>query len=650
MLPTFVIALREGLEASLIVGIIAAFLNSRDRRDALRPMWAGVGLAVVLCAGVGVALRLVDQELPHRGQEGLETIVSLVAVAMVSWMIVWMRNHARELKGRVQAEAAGALGSGSIWALVAMAFVAVLREGFETAVFLLAAFQDSSDPTAAGIGAVLGLAVAVALGWGIYRGGVRIDLGRFFRVTGVVLVLVAAGLFASAIHTGAEAGWITAGQQRLLNLEWLVAPGSVRASLLTGMLGLQPEPTRLEVAAWLLYAIPMLVFVLVPDRVRATLRASAAGLAAVAVPTIFLVGLIGSGADARDDAGAQAGGAARAVAVSVTDAGCPATLRLASGPTTFTVTGRGDRVTEFEILSGGRVLGEAENLSAGISGQISLTLAPGRYELLCPGGSNTERGTLVVTGKAVAAALPPAVAAGVEQYRAYLEQQTGELVRRTARFTAALDRGDAAQARRLFAWAREPYERIEPVAESFGDLDPAIDARVNDVEPGQRWTGFHVIERRLWVDRTTAGTAGLARKLNRDIARLQRLVRTVKLEPAQIGNGATELLGEVSKSKVTGQEDRYSHTDLVDFAANVAGAHAAFDAIRPTLEQRQPQLAGLIDGRFRLVQDALAPHRRGSGYVPYNELRPLQVRRLSGVIDALAEPLSRAPAGALGRG
>jgi high-affinity iron transporter len=415
MLPTFVIALREGLEASLIVGIIAAFLRGRDRPDALRPMWAGVGLAVVLCAGVGVALRLVDEQLPHRGQEGLETVVSLVAVAMVSWMIVWMRNHARELKGRLQAEAAGALGSGSMWALVAMAFVAVLREGFETAVFLLAAFQDTTDPTAAGVGAVLGLAVAIALGWGIYRGGVRIDLARFFRVTGVVLVLVAAGLFASAIHTGAEAGWITAGQQPLLHLEWLVAPGSVRASLLTGTLGLQPEPTRIEVVGWLLYALPMLAFVAAPDRVRAPLRASAAGVACVAVPIVFLAGLVGGGASDRGDADAAAAATARAVSVRVTDEGCPASLRLASGPTTITVTGRGDRVTEFEIVSGGRVLGEAENLANGISGRISLTLAPGRYELQCPGGTKTERSPLIVSGKAVATALPPAVAAGVER-------------------------------------------------------------------------------------------------------------------------------------------------------------------------------------------------------------------------------------------
>ena len=305
-------------------------------------------------------------------------------------MVIWMRNHARELKHRLQHDATAALGRGPTMALVAMAFFAVLREGFETAVFLLAAFQDSSDPAAAGVGAVLGLVAAIALGWGIYRGGIRIDLARFFRVTGAVLVLVAAGLVAAALHTGAEAGWIAAGQQRLLDLDWLVAPGSLRASLLTGMLGLQPEPTRIEVAGWLLYVLPMLAFVIAPDRVRPALRAASAGLATVAVPAVFVAGLIGGGERAPADAATTA---ARTVHVAVTDAGCePATLRLPAGPTTFLVTGRGERVSEYEIVGGGRILGEAENLAPGITGRISLRLDAGRYRLLCPGARAADTG------------------------------------------------------------------------------------------------------------------------------------------------------------------------------------------------------------------------------------------------------------------
>jgi high-affinity iron transporter len=268
LLPTFVIGLREGVEAALIVGIIAAFLRQENRMDALRHVWAGVGVAVLLCAAVGVTLHIVDTDLPQRQQEGLETIVGLAAVGMVTFMIVWMRRHARGLRKELERSAAGALAQGSIIALVAMAFFAVLREGFETAVFLLAAFHSAANPAAAGAGAVIGVAVAIAIGWGIYRGGVRINLSRFFRLTALVLVLVAAGLLAQAAHTAHEAGWLNLLQDQALDLSWLIVPGSVTSSLLTGMLGLQPQPTVAEAAVYLLYAIPMGVYVLWPQRSR----------------------------------------------------------------------------------------------------------------------------------------------------------------------------------------------------------------------------------------------------------------------------------------------------------------------------------------------------------------------------------------------
>jgi high-affinity iron transporter len=268
LIPTFVITLREGVEASLIVGIIAAFLVKEGRRDALRQMWIGVGIAVALCLGVAAILEVVGQELPQRQQEGLETVVGLIAVMAVTYMIVWMRRNARGIKATLEGDAASALAAGSTMALVAMAFLAVLREGLETSVFLLAAFQHASDTTAAGFGAVLGLIAAIAIGLGLYRGGVRINLTRFFRVTGIVLVFVAAGLLATAAHTAHEAGWINGLQGQAVDLSWLVEPGTVSGSLLTGMLGLQPTPTVIEAALYLIYAVPMAIFVLWPNDVR----------------------------------------------------------------------------------------------------------------------------------------------------------------------------------------------------------------------------------------------------------------------------------------------------------------------------------------------------------------------------------------------
>jgi high-affinity iron transporter len=268
MLETLVITLREGVEASLIVGIIAAFLVKEGRRDALRQMWLGVGIAVALCFAVAVSLRVVGQDLPERGQAGLETVVSLIAVSAVTYMIVWMRRHARGIKADLEGSAATALAAGSTLALVGMAFLAILREGFETSVFLLAAFQAAADSTAAAAGAILGLVAAIAIGVGLYRGGVRINLARFFRVTGLVLVFVAAGLLATSVHTAHEAGWLNGLQGQALDLSWLVRPDAISGSLLTGMLGLQPTPTVGEALAYLLYAVPMALYVAWPDRFR----------------------------------------------------------------------------------------------------------------------------------------------------------------------------------------------------------------------------------------------------------------------------------------------------------------------------------------------------------------------------------------------
>jgi high-affinity iron transporter len=281
VLPTFVIGLREGLEASLIVGIVAAFFGQQGESRALRQVWIGTALAVAICIAVGVVLDVVSSSLPQRQQEGLETVVGVIAVAMVSYMVLWMRSRARELKGELESAAASALATGSSRALVLMAFLAVLREGFETVVFLLATFNASHNMAASAAGAVLGILVAVALGYGIYEGGVRINLGRFFRVTGIVLVVIAAGLVMTAIHTANEAGWLSVGQQQAADLSWLVRPGTPVESLVSGVLGIQPYPVWAEVIGYFAYLIPMLAFVTLP-RPRRRIRAAAGERSTVA--------------------------------------------------------------------------------------------------------------------------------------------------------------------------------------------------------------------------------------------------------------------------------------------------------------------------------------------------------------------------------
>jgi len=261
VVTTFVIGLREGLEAALIVGIIAAFIIRRGDRRAMRPMWWGVAAAIVVSAAIAVALHVANRSLTLRARETMEGALTLVAVAGVTYMIVWMRRHAATLRTDLESKTSAAFETGSGTAIATLAFIAVAREGLETAVFLLALLRNSAAPMPAAAGAGAGIAVAVVLGYGIYRGGVSVDLRRFFRITGVVLVIVAAGLVSSAVHELAEAGLIDVLQTPAIDLSWLVTADSVWSSLLTAFIGFQPVPTVAETFAGAAFLVPMVLYV-----------------------------------------------------------------------------------------------------------------------------------------------------------------------------------------------------------------------------------------------------------------------------------------------------------------------------------------------------------------------------------------------------
>lgn len=275
MLPTLVVMLREGVEATLIVGIVAAFLAKQGSRQALRNMWIGVAAAAVLCIGIGVGLHVLSRELPQRQQEMLETVIGAVAVLMVTYMVIWMKRHARQLSGDLRTAVGEALANGSQWALAAMGFLAVLREGIESAVFLTALLNNGSSQRSGLAGAVIGLILAIGIGYGIYRGGVHLNLAKFFKITGAVLILVAAGLVMTAFHTAHEAGWVDFGQVQAIDLSWLVRPGSVQSSLFTGVLGIQAKPVLVEVVGYLAYLIPMTLYLFAPARTSAVSPATA---------------------------------------------------------------------------------------------------------------------------------------------------------------------------------------------------------------------------------------------------------------------------------------------------------------------------------------------------------------------------------------
>ena len=654
MLPTFVIGLREGLEAALIVGIVAAFLAQQGRREALRQVWVGVGAAVAICLAIGVALQVISQDLPQRQQEGLETVIGLIAVAMVTYMVVWMRQHSRDLKGDLEHATSDALASGSAKALVLMAFLAVLREGFETAVFLLATFQHSSRPLLGGVGALLGLATAVVIGLLIYRGGVHLNLSRFFRVTGLVLVVIAAGLVMASFHTAHEAGWLDVGQTRVADLTWLVRPGTPLSSLLTGVLGIQAQPVVIEVVAWFAYLVPLVLFVAWPQRRGAGTprRVGRTVGTTAAVMVVLLVLVSGCASSAGQDAATSGPGTAQ-VAVTLTSSGCaPTPATVEAGPVHVAVTNAGaDAVTEAELLDAGgkKILAEKENLTPGLGGGFSLTLAEGTYLLRCPGAHQDTWPFTVTRGQTVSDwHQSPALVAATKGYGAYVRAQVADLVTATTAFTDAVRAGDLARARLLYAPARLHYERIEPVAEAFGDLDPRVDGRFDDAATPADFTGFHRLEKALWVDHSPVGMTPIADRLDADIGRLRKLVSTATYSPAEMSKGAGELIDEIQATKITGEEERYSHLDLVDFEGNLDGSLKTIDLLRPALKQSAPDLLAGIDAQGGVVRSALAEHAAtpgygATGYVSYDTVTTAQRRQLSQVVNALGALIAQVP-------
>ena len=267
MLPVFLIGLREGLEASLVVSILVAYLVKTDRRSALPAVWTGVGIAVALSLGFGALLTYTSTYLSFEAQEAMGGVLSILAVGFVTWMIFWMRRAARSIKGELHGAVDRALAMGT-GALVVTAFVAVGREGLETALFLWSAAQSTgvADGPPPIVGAALGLGVAVLLGYLLYRGAISINLGRFFTWTGAGLVVVAGGVLAYGFHDLQEAGILPGLNSLAFDVSDTVTPGSVAGTLLKGVFNFSPQTTWLEAAVWLLYVPTVMFLFLRPAR------------------------------------------------------------------------------------------------------------------------------------------------------------------------------------------------------------------------------------------------------------------------------------------------------------------------------------------------------------------------------------------------
>ena len=375
--------------------------------------------------------------------------------------------------------------------------------------------------------------------------------------------------------------------------------------------------------------------------------------AAIVVP--MLAGCTDNAPAGSSSAGATA--SPRALRVQATDTACTLSAVTApSGNLTFSVTNGGSKVTEFYLLAedGLRIIGEIENIGPGLSRDLVLRVGPGDYITACKPGMVGEgiRAPFAISDSGEDSAPSGSDVELIEQanraYQAYVKDQTEQLVTRTEEFVGLYKAGQDDQARALYAPARMHWERIETVAESFGDLDPRMDIREADLELGQEFTGWHRIEKDLWPARARgyrplddAGRAKYADDLLANTKTLYDKTRGLTFTADQIANGSRGLLDEVATGKVTGEEEYWSRTDLWDFQANVEGARVGFDGLRPLLQAKDPELDTKIDTTFGALQTLLDGHRIGNGFKTYDQLSAAEVKQLSDAVNALSEPLSK---------
>jgi iron uptake system component EfeO len=371
----------------------------------------------------------------------------------------------------------------------------------------------------------------------------------------------------------------------------------------------------------------------------------------IAIATAALAGLALTSCQAKEEAKpAEPGKSAPAdITVTASDTACELSgTEATTGPSTFVITNNGNKVTEFYVYGEGeRVMGEVENISPGLQRKLTVQLSePGTYQTACKPGmvGGGLRADFKVTGASVKVDDEGKFKEASDSYKRYVSRQTDALIAATQVFVNAVKKGDVNAAKAQFPIARMYYERIEPVAESFpNDLDPRIDLREANLEPGQKWTGFHRLEKDLWVTGLQPDTNAMADQLMADVKELDAGVKSpdYEIDSTHIAGGAQGLLDEVSASKITGEEDTFSHTDLWDFKANVEGSQTAVASVRPILDERNAELGKKVDQRFTEVEALLDKYRQGDGFVFYDKVTEPQRQELSRAVDALSKEVSQ---------
>ncbi|MGW1495695.1 iron uptake system protein EfeO [Streptomyces sp. NPDC002402] len=336
------------------------------------------------------------------------------------------------------------------------------------------------------------------------------------------------------------------------------------------------------------------------------------------------------------------------VSVTAKDDSCEVSKKeFPAGHVELAIENKGSKVTEVYLLfPDDRIVSERENIGPGTKQKLTAEVKAGDYEIACKPGMKGDgiRQKVTVTG-GKAAKRSPEMDKAVAEYRTYVQAQADETLPKVKVFTDAVKAGNIEAAKKAYADSRIGWERTEPVAESFGDIDPKVDLREDGLEKGQKWTGWHTLEKALWQDQKLgAAEKTLATTLITDLTAWQKRVGTAEITPTSMANGAKELLDEVATGKVTGEEERYSHTDLVDFKANVEGAQKSYELLKPVASKNDPKLVAELDKQFAALNKLLDKYRKSPAsyeFTSYDKVGKAERKELSDGVNALAEPLSK---------
>ncbi|MEV5880783.1 iron uptake transporter permease EfeU [Streptomyces sp. NPDC052101] len=661
--PSFLIGLREGLEAGLIVSILVATLVRAEARSRLPQVWTGVLAAVAVAMSFGAVLTFTAASMPQTAQEAFGGILSVIAVAFVTAMVFWMRRSARSLSGELKEKVTGALAMGS-GVLILTSFLAVGREGLETALFLWTTAQAAGESAGPLTGAGIGLVLAAGLCWGLYRRVLKINLTKFFTATGAVLIVIAAGVLGYGLRDLQEGGVLPGKTAYAVDLASSVDAGSWYSTLVQGVLNLTPTMTWLQVVAYVAYlAVVMTLFVRGvqatapkpakerpapepkadrPERRRPVWVVPAA---VVAVPAV-IAGLVVALARPKP-AGDQT------VAVSGTECGKGFTAPR-PGRQTFQMKNTGGKTSEVYLIdpTTSAVYGEIEGLAPGTTRDLVATVAGGTYAWRCvpTGGKAVTSKSVTVTGGGAAKPVVPVseqdLAAPLKAYKAYVGQGLATLVAQTRTLADDIDGNHLDKARTDWLTAHRTYSSLGAAYGTFEDFDKKINGRADGLPGGVQdkdFSGFHRLEYGLWHGQSAKELTGPAQQLATDVAGLGKAFPSQDFDPGDLPLRAHEILENTLQFELTGDTDEGSGTNLATADANLTGTRELLTVLKPLLTTRAPKLLPTVDADIARVQKLLDAAHDGDRWTAVDKLAAADRQQLNGATGQLLEDLAPIP-------